>query len=76
MLRVMYAFTWGNYADITDNFPNRPLNLLHFSDDDKDIRRMANWLHGVAPGRNYGRHECIRIYDIFLFVMRRRGVIE
>ncbi len=75
MLRVLYAFTWGNVDDIVQDFPGRPHNLMRISTDEQDMRRLGHWIHATVPGHAYGSHEYVNMYEVFLFIMRKRGII-
>lgn len=75
MIRILYAFSWGNYPVFRDHYPNRPADLMVYNLDERAKRRLAQWLHNCPPN-GYGKYVYYNIYSIFLFFMRFKGLIQ
>ncbi|KJA16332.1 hypothetical protein HYPSUDRAFT_207128 [Hypholoma sublateritium FD-334 SS-4] len=75
MIRVLYAYSWGGYSIFRD-YPGRPVDLLAPPDHDLSTDERAPILkrvsqHFYSDGSGYPE-----LYNIFLYAMRMRGVIQ
>ena len=76
MIRVLFAFSWGDLPLFRDHYPGRPANLMQNNKDPRAVRRLAQWFHNpVADGQQYGQYTYYNIYSVFLFLLRRMQVV-
>jgi hypothetical protein len=73
MIRLLFAFSWGNYELFRDHYPGRPTAITDNRDRFSDFEQ---WLFEYVPGVDYGPDKYFNMYHLFLWTMKRTGVIE